>query len=282
MAKDWLNAGGAHNRKLIESSVARIKAAHGRREWMYDSTDAIGLTASGAVVNGQHRLRAIAEGAAGAWMLVARSVRPEVITIADQPMQRNLTQTLQIDGTYQDPSTTATAVEWVYRMIGHYERRQPSGARATEPQLLELLKAHPHIVDSVQLGSRAQSGAGVLSRGVYTAYHYAMSCADAPAADEFFLQLATGLDVDEGDPAYTLRERLNSERRKPVEKKIKTWEAATLLVRAWNANQAGDRLGPRQLIITKSGPKAQPSVPHVPGVDWLSGDDADDVDGAGA
>jgi hypothetical protein len=41
------------------------------------------------------------------------------------------------------------------------------------------------------------------------AYHYAFSCADPELADEFFEQLATGLDVGPNDPACTLRERLH-------------------------------------------------------------------------
>jgi len=39
---------------------------------MYDSTDAVGLAGDGAVVNGQHRLQAIADGDHGVWVLVVR------------------------------------------------------------------------------------------------------------------------------------------------------------------------------------------------------------------
>jgi hypothetical protein len=267
-AKQMLAAGNRHNRRLMDFAVRRLKGISERHEWMYDSTDAIGVATDGSVVNGQHRLHCIADSGIGVWVLVVRGVRPEVIKIIDQGMGRSLAQTLAIQGGFADPRATATALEWMYKMTGHFEKSMPTEADPTQPQLLQLLEEHPHVVDSVEPAKAVQVKVNVLSRGVYAAYHYAMSCADPDLADEFFTQLATGLEVGDGDPAYVLRERFTADRLKPADKQLRKWEAMAFLVIAWEAARRGEALSARQLRITRSGRGAQ-QVPTVQGVDWL-------------
>jgi len=194
--------------------------------------------------------------------------------VIDQGQGRNLRQTLEIDGGYADPTNAAGAVEWMYRMIHRLERSQPTEYKPSVLQLLEILEAHPHVVDSLEparalhpVWSTAQVNQA-FSRGQLAAYHYAMASADPGRADEFFASLATGADLSVGDPAYALRERFNADQLRPKEKQLTKVERISFLVQAWEATRAGEQMSAKHLKFIRSGAKAQ-EITSVRGVDWL-------------
>lgn len=270
-AKQMLGAGtNRKNRRVTPAGVTHIKGIIGRDEWMYDSTDAIGLAKDGSVVNGQHRLTAIAEGDVGVWCLVVRGVRQDIIKVVDQNIGRTLTQALEIDGSYAKPATQATAVKQMYNMINRWEKRVPTAYKATVPQALELLLQHPSLGDSLELGNKAYLKSKVLPEGIFVAYHYAMSVADAELADAFFSALDSGLDIAEGDPAYLLRERFNAEALKPKERQLTHWQAMSLLVTAWEATRVGHLTAKETKLLKVGRPLAAAPVPTVTDVPWLA------------
>jgi hypothetical protein len=268
-AKEMLHSGNRKNRALNEAAVRRIMGIIARGEWMSDSTDAIGLATDGGVVNGQHRLEAISRGDTTVSGLVLRNVSPDVVKIIDQGMSRNLAQTLAMDGGYVEPGTTATAVEWMYSMINRREKTMPNEFRPTVPQLLDILQAHPNVVESLDPAGEVKFKIKGMTKGIFTAYHYAMACADSELADEFYLQLATGLEVTEDSPAYVLREKYNSDTLLPEAKRMKKWEGCAFLVIAWEATRRGEVITKKHLRVTRSGSRAQ-QVPTVSDVSWLA------------
>jgi len=265
MAKKMLGQGNRRNRRLATGHVARLKGVLDRGEWMYDSTDAIGVATDDAIVNGQHRLEMIAESDHGVWCLVVRGVRPSIINVIDQGASRNFTQTLQIDGTYADPTGVAQAVEWAYRMMGRFEKALPQANKPSVSQLLDWLAVHPQIVDSLEPAKGCHAKIHV-KVGMLAAYHYAFSCVDAQLADDFFEQLQTGLDVGPDDPVYTLRERLLKEQSQPKEKQLSNWQIATFLVQAWEATRSNQKV-PAKMFA--KAPVTATKVPTVSGVEWL-------------
>jgi hypothetical protein len=271
-AKQMLDTGNRRNRKVSGPPVKRMQGIIKRGEWMYDSTDAIGLASDGAVVNGQHRLTAIAEGDIGVWVLVARNVRPEIIKVIDQPTIRTLTQALEIDGRFPEPGVLAAAVKEIYaKMLHDFKKTVPGEYKPTIPQELELLAQHPHLQDSLGMGGRVHRKLNCMTKPLWVAYHYAFSCVDAERADEFYAALATGEDINDGDPAYLLRERLIAEPAKDVSNKrtLEHWEAVYLLITAWEANKR-DGLSAKDTRLLHSGfPVAAAHLPHVTSVPWL-------------
>lgn len=265
IAKQMLAAGNRHNRKLNNGHVARLRGIAERGEWMFDSTDAVGIGDDGSINNGQHRAQMIAEGDIGLWCLVVRGVRPEIINVIDQGSARNFTQTLQIDGRYADPAAVSQAVEWAYRMIGRHEKTMPHEAKPSVPQLLGWLAEHPRVEDSLEPAKECRRKLPVKA-GMLAAYHYAFSCVDPELADEFMAQLATGLDVGDSDPVYTLRERLIKDQTVPSDKQLKPWQVATLLVRAWEAAREGSKIPAKAFAKP---PVTATVVPTVSGVGWL-------------
>jgi hypothetical protein len=266
LAKEMLGAGNRKNRRLNDRQVTRLRGIMDRDEWMYDSTDAIGVATDGAVVNGQHRCETIAASDRGVWCLVTRGVRPSIINVIDQGASRNFTQTLQIDGHYADPQGVSGAVEWAYKMIGHFEKQLPLEHKPSVPQLLDWLAAHPRIVDSLEPAKRVKTKLPMTKVGMLTGYHYAFSCVDAQLADDFFEQLATGLGIGDSDPVYTLRERLIKDQSLPNDKQLRAWQIAVLLVTAWEAARAGEKIPAKAFA---KAPVTATQVPTVTGVEWL-------------
>lgn len=271
LAQQWLGSGNRKNRDIKVPPTQRLKGVIGRHEWMYDSTDAIGLAEDDAVVNGQHRLTAIAEGTEGVWCLVVRGVRPEVIKVVDQNTMRTLTQTLQIDGGYTEPGITATAVKTMYEMVNGYERTTPGAFKPTIDQELELLVANPNVVNSLEPAGQVRSAIKLaMNKGQLTAYHYAFASVDPDKADEFFDQLSSGLGATAGNPALVLRERLLASAQLPPGHVKKLSQAAErhFLVIAWEAYRAGTQLDAKKLKFVKTGPQAT-VVARPADVEWL-------------
>lgn len=265
IAKQWLGV-NHRNRRLSNPTVTRLAGVILRGEWMADCTDAIGLDTDEGVVNGQHRLNAIITADRAVHALVLRNVNPDVIKIIDQGMHRTFGQLLEMNG-YDYANYIATAVEWVYKMTNDYERSQPSAAKATVPQLLDVFNEHPKVINSFDPAYAAWSTTRV-DRSMLIAYHYAFASVDPEAADLFFEQLATGIGVAADSPVYSLREKYLGEQAKADGKKEQKYVLAAWLVKAWEASRRGESLTKAQLRWVKSGPRAE-GFPKVTTVPWL-------------
>lgn len=251
------------NRRLIDSSVERLQGVIARGEWMEDSTDGIGLDVDGGVVNGQHRLTAIAEGEVNVRALVVRNVRPEVIKVIDQGLPRNLAQILQMTGKYEYASDLAGAIQWLWRVYTDGEKTQTVAAKPSIPQLLEFFSQHPHLVDSVRVAVDTARGLKGVQRAPIAAFHYLMATVDDTAADEFFSKLETGAEINPGDPVHSLREKIiaNAVAAKPESGvTVMAW-----LVKAWEAERQGRALPKSALRWKATGAKGE-EFPKVEGI----------------
>src|SRR5688572_22952243 len=267
MAKQWLDV-NHRNRKLSDPAVRRLAGIIRRGEWMESSTDGIGLDADGGVVNGQHRLTAVIEADQPVRMLVVRNVDRDVIKVIDQGLHRNFAQLLQMDGRWPNPAILASAVEWLFRMMNDFERSIPMDQKPSVPQLLDIFSEHDH-----KLVGSLDPALGVwkrfkVDRNMLVAYHYTMASADPELADTFFMRLATGLDIEEGQPVHALQERYLTELTKTDGKREPKFVLAAWLVKAWEATRQDVTMVPRQLKFTKSGSRAE-SFPKVTDVEWL-------------
>jgi hypothetical protein len=262
------------NRRLSPAQVTRLAGVITRGEWMEDSTDGIGLDVDGGVINGQHRLQAIIEADTPVRALVVRNVRPEVIKVIDQGVNRNLAQILAMDGGYAYPPILAASVNWLYRIIRGLERTVPTALKPTTPQLLDLLIAHRNIEVSLDMAQDVYRSMRT-DRGMLTAYHYTCASADSAMADDFYDQLATGAELTPGSPVHVLRERIATNNAAQDSKKANTVEVAAWLVKAWEAARQGTSITSRQLRWVRSGSRAE-RFPQVSGVPWLDPDNEEE------
>lgn len=269
MAKEWLGK-NHRNRKLADPVVRRLSGAVERGEWMV-STDAIGLDADGGVVNGQHRLQTIIETDTPLTMLVVRNVDPDVIKVIDQGVGRNFVQLLQMDGRYTNAPVIDGAVKWIYRTINGFEKTEPTAYKPTTIQLLDLFEQHPNIVGSIDPALEV-SKVGV-NRGIAGGIHYQCASVDPDAADDFFDRLASGLDVEDGDPVYALREKVLANAKR--ENKEPATVVGAWVIKAWEATRRGDTMLLRNLKWVHTGSRAEP-YPKISDVPWMPSGATDD------
>lgn len=281
LACRWLGAANFRNRDVSDPQVIRLVHACERGEWMYDSTDAVGLVTdeSGDVVsvaNGQHRLTMVVKsGLPGTWMPVIYGVRPDVIKVIDQGNPRSLAQQLKIEGQVMEPQTVAAAVGYLYAAVHGFEKSTPLDSRMTLQQGLVLLDQHPGLVLSVASAGEAFARVKIVPKSVLTAYHYMFSSADSGRAATFFSTLASGLDAEVTDPAYMLRERLavTEPQRTPggrTPRMSHVWEKIYLMVTAWEVYRSGRVLTSKQArLLQTARPASTDPFPRVTGVDWI-------------
>lgn len=115
-------------------------------------------------------------------------------------------------------------------------RLSPRSAR----HAIRVAEEHPDLAESI----RFTKDCVLFSRSIAAALHYLCSRLDPEAANRFFDGLATGANIERGEPLQVLRMRLEREQRLLSRDRGRLiW----LIVRAWNATRAGESLTKLQL-----------------------------------
>jgi len=224
-----------HNRPLSESVVARLAAAILRGEWMFNGATIV-FGADGVLLDGQHRLAAIAASGVACWSLVVTGVDRAAFSVIDSGGKggRKTADTLSLDGE-KHTTALASALAWVDRYytdtVFEMRVRNP-----TPQQTQALLRAHPGVRDSVAVFKSAH--ADRVTGSAVIACHYLFSLVDKQEADRFILDLASGAGLSAGDPVLTARNILMGDRAANAGRSNAARSFA-LCVKAWNARRAG-------------------------------------------
>lgn len=108
IAAQWLER-NSRNRTLRQSVVNKYAADMKAGRWMVTG-DAIGFDTNGVIVNGQHRLWGVFESGVTVRMLVAFNLAPEVVSVLDDHLKRNLSDVAKIRRPGSTVSTAHTAI----------------------------------------------------------------------------------------------------------------------------------------------------------------------------
>lgn len=240
MAEKWL-AGNVRNRHLRPSRVASHVGILQRGEWELTG-DAIVFDEEGTLINGQHRLSAIAEVGRSARLVVLRGVPTRAQDVMDAGLKRSVGDVLRLRG-YTRWFGLAAALNWLYRLdyieeTGNVHYASP-GDRPTAPQLLYLLEECSDLPEYLKgaesLIKRARKLG--LRLGMTTAVWYRMAEVDAEEAEAFFESLRTGLELKATDPIYQLRRILLND--SSAIGRMGDYRQAALICKAWNSWREG-------------------------------------------
>jgi hypothetical protein len=228
-AHEWLSIHNNQNRPLSSSwRKLRDKIAAGL--WQFNG-EAVVFSSDGALLNGQHRLTAIARGEQAVFVLVVYGVDPSAFTSFDQGKTRGRADVLAI-AKYENCTTLASALNWMMR----YDARamESSWQPPHNEELLKHVESYPELLDSLQLVKGQWRSYKFVSPGLLTALHAIISQEDAPAAALFFERVVDGIGNDKESWEYMLNRRLmsdlhgHSDIASQVEKAalfFKTWKA---------------------------------------------------------
>jgi hypothetical protein len=233
-AEDLL-AGGTLNRPL-SVPWARVLAGRIRADNWVETGETIQVDCFGRVVEGQHRLRAVAMSGKTVRMNIAFGVAPESFEILGDCRKRSLADQFGVLG-IKNRNNLASAITWLWRYEGG--RAHNACSKPTFSEAKDVLRDNPGIEESVTKSLQVRF---LGLSGVVSVVHYLASKADREVADMFLDSLETGATHGRGNAARILRNRLIAAKndRNII---LPTPTKFAYMVKAWNAFYAKRNIG---------------------------------------
>lgn len=208
MARLWL-ASNAGNRLISRAAVERLKAILAAGEWRYNG-EAVKFSKEGILLDGQHRLTAIAEGEVAAELLVISDLAPEVFATLDQGRKRSGGDVLHVRGIAHS-THVAVACGQLYKLMRNraiYGGNSPLPAYGVD----KIFQRHPGIADAVEFcapiakrGDNAVIGLGYLAAYLYVGQSVMHQ---GPRAIQFAEGMATGIELADNSPILQFRHKV--------------------------------------------------------------------------
>jgi len=215
------------NRSFRLPQLNRLKRAIEQERWEVNGETII-FDQDGRLIEGQHRLKAVSETRQTIWALIVHGIDRERFKTMGQGAKRTAGDILGIQGV-KNSRSIAAALRWVYR----YENDLMANANPniTDDELADTLPDHLAIIDSLPFGIKCHS---IAAPGMVTALHYLCRKRDVAMANHFYWSLATGEQMERGDPILILRERIRPKVQKQARSILRDEEKAPIIANTWN------------------------------------------------
>lgn len=197
-----------HNRMVRDTAVAQYAADMKAGNWQLNG-EAIKVAASGRILDGQHRLIAIADAGVPVETLLITGLPDEAQETMDQGRSRSFGDILKLRGE-KEYTTLSVAV----RIIATYEKYGAPVAPFSAPplsvaQMLRTLAHNPELRETIPVARRLRRP--WLPISLTAALLHLFSAVNEEDALDFFTRLSTGDGLEAGSALHTLRERLMKE-----------------------------------------------------------------------
>jgi hypothetical protein len=241
-----------NNRPLKEASIKRYASAMVEGKWALNGQGII-LDGHDNLLDGQHRLHACVRAGVPFLTLVVRGVvREDAFSTMDTGRNRTPADILAMLGSIEY-SATATAIRMLIRYFGTLNN-VPGKKNDIEPyQVASFFEEHDEIEKAAELsGGFGSKLKPIIAPAVVIATAY-LALTNGHGQNEvktFFTKLRDGTGLEQGNPIFALRERMQKEARDKA--RSDAFQRMLLTIRAFNAHVEGRQL--RQLVaIGKDG-----------------------------
>lgn len=230
MARDMLDK-NTRNRTLWTRDTARLakEMANGTFK---DNGDTIRIADDGVLLDGQHRLHAcVASGVPMVDAIVVILKDKSVFDTIDIGRRRTTGDVLSINGE-KNAKNLAAALALLHR---YRTAKLSTGADKVPPsELAALLDINPNMRQSVDMAMSYLHKARIMPVSVLAFCHFALAEINQLDADTFIDQLMTGENLNRGEPALVLRNRLILESGKKYQS-LRNYIVVAMVFKAWNA-----------------------------------------------
>lgn len=235
LAEKWLRQ-NTHNRNLRDKVVLTYARDMEAGHWA-ENGEAIKFAADGTLLDGQHRLNAIALSGATIRMLIITGLANASQETMDAGSRRSTADALGLRGeTNTSVLSAVTKRVWMWDQ-GNYRF---TGPVPTTAECTALLAARPDLRRSADIAVRIHGSFRGLPQSITGTGHHLFTRLDGAEAVWFFQRLADGAELPAGHPILTLRTRTMTEaadrRKTPADRQM------AYLIRAWNAVREGRSL----------------------------------------
>lgn len=206
----------------------------------------IAINRDGYLVDGQHRLSAIASVGEPVEMMVTFGVRPDAFKAMDRGRPRSTADDLVVMGIAPTGSQAKT-LRAAANILWHYDAGRVPWTPETPStdDVIALIDSHPHLDHAVRFALDAPRK--IAPAAPLAAFFAVMREKDEKAADRFVYKLVTGDEISKTEPVYVLREKCI--RRNELQPAHWRREFMVLFVRGWNATRDGRRVASLQGVI---------------------------------
>jgi hypothetical protein len=201
-AKEWL-AKNSVNRKLRRARVAMYAKQMKAGKWRLTG-ETIVFSPDGLLLQGQHRLAACIESQTEFESIVVRGIPVEAMALMDSGLARSAGDTLSLVHV-TNPNNTAAVIRLILGVQGGFVTDTSKMSLITRDEMMDFsveyvddVHAAMHLADATRRTLRHSTAA-------WAALAYLLMEADDEMSVEFFRGLATGADLEAGDPRLALR-----------------------------------------------------------------------------
>lgn len=231
MALQWLSK-NTMNRCVVEARVDMYSGFLSGGEWLFDAMP-IRFDVNGTLLDGQHRLLAIARTSIPAPMLVVRGIPTESFKVIDTGRPKNHGDMLSAIGEKSHNILAGAA-----RAVILCEGKLPFNHGLSTKAILDCVNKNPDLRKYAVTPPRV---AKMLPPAIGVAMKYLFSRHDPSLAEWFFDRMLDGQNLSKGDPVLLLRDRLGARpggRGTTLSRQYKV----ALTIKAWNATRQGRTL----------------------------------------
>jgi hypothetical protein len=237
IARDWL-ARNSRNRAISSITVLRYRRDMLAGNWIY-AADPVRFSETGALLDGQHRLNAIAgidDPAFSIPLLIVEGLPEETQLVMDQGRKRNPGQQLGLLGIPNPNSLASAATFYLLWTSGILFKNSHLRKMISSPEVQTWVEANP---EKVALHAELYPHVRKLDCGprVLMGAAFRFFDIDPAATIQFVKSTADGAGLDSGDPRLALDKKFRTARRTGV--RISDTDQLATVILAWNAWRDG-------------------------------------------
>jgi hypothetical protein len=213
-AEEMLECNTSNYRNLTDSTVLRYMKDLEAGLWTH-TTATVSFTASGVLVDGQHRLHAIARSGKSVWMFVLRNLPEEFANDPNQDKGKMRSVSVFINKLGVKNATTASsAIRILYRLAVGASASRNGSSSLTDSQVLRCVEFMPQMFfDWVNTVSASSTVKKAFTPSVNAVFFYLAASHNTEAAQSFFDVFSRRVDESSSHPANTLREQVIGSRK---------------------------------------------------------------------
>lgn len=257
MAAGWLADANSHNRGLRSDKVEAYARDMIAGTWE-ENGDAVRFDVNGVLLDGQHRLAAVAEADRSISMFVVKGLPPKAQETMDSGIRRTLSDVLLLRGEVDVHTLSAVIRRALTYTSGVNDRMRGFNRRETftNAECLAFLHEHPELRAFTRSGKTASPSCFIPASALAVA-HWLFDRLDEGDASEFMARVASGANLDQSDAVFQLRKRAHQLHQ--ATGRYPTHHYLALTIKAWNAYRMGEQVTALSFRAGGSAPEAFPT-----------------------
>lgn len=228
------------NRRLSNDRVVEIMGWIRKGQWRL-TTDAIGFSSDGNLINGQHRLHAIVKTGKPVDLLVATGLEPDAFNVIDTVKVRSAADVLGVND-YASPAIKSAIIRFVMTWQKQkYAALTVSGYRPTNQEVLDFADRNRDKINAAcTVAQQTTSKFRGLSARYIGGLYWVFADLDKDSAETFFKYFQDGVGLTPNDPILVLRQKLIGNLAAYTKAPIPALLAWTII--AWNHTRSGKKI----------------------------------------